>query len=279
MKIIVFLMILTLSIASFVNAGLDSDNMLDHVIAVYHFESIQRSETGGRYTPDSSSRGFHASLWDGATLTDGGKYGQGLQLREQSELGGGTWNSATVDDEFSIVAWIKLQKQQPDVRFSIVLADRIRAGDRQLMTTAISIAVQPNGEISGGYIDLLTGGAAVLVESQGENVVNNKWRHIALTRYAKDYKLFVDGRLIAKRQSKWNPYFFGNFTTIEISITNDKNITGSILVDDAGFFETGFSSYEIKGLYNSNLQKFLEEMSVTPQGRLTTTWGDVKSLY
>ena len=42
------------------------------------------------------------------------------------------------------------------------------------------------------------------------------------------------------------------------------DFTGDVLIDDAGFFETGFSSYEIKGLYNDGLEDFLEAMPVEP---------------
>ena len=52
--------------------------------------------------------------------------------------------------------------------------------------------------------------------------------------------------------------------------------TRKTLIDDVGFFETGFSTYEIKGLYEDGLATFLETMPVSPQGRLTTTWGEIK---
>ena len=57
------------------------------------------------------------------------------------------------------------------------------------------------------------------------------------------------------------------------SAENDQNT----LVDEVGFFETGFSAYEIEGLYKDGLETFLEVMPVESQGKLATTWGGLKS--
>lgn len=48
-------------------------------------------------------------------------------------------------------------------------------------------------------------------------------------------------------------------------------------IDDLGYFQTGFSPYDVKDLYNDGLAEFLEIMSVSPQDRLTTTWGKLKT--
>ena len=58
--------------------------------------------------------------------------------------------------------------------------------------------------------------------------------------------------------------------TIVTSAENNQNT----LVDEVGFFETGFSAYEIKGLYEDGLETFLEVMPVESQGKLATTWAN-----
>lgn len=277
MKIFVILTILILSLTSAANAGLDSDNMPDYVIAVYHFESTKQSDAGVTYSPDSGPRKFHIPFFDGASLTDDGKYGKAVQLRIQASVDGGTWWSATLpNDEFSIVAWLKLPKQAEDVRFYISLLGLIKTDNVEILVSTLTCYVRPDGNIAGAFIDFLRGGAIVLLESENQNVANNQWHHIAFTKYAKTYTLFIDGEDVAENQSVRTPKFLGNLTSIRIDGTRGENLTGNVLVDDVGFFETGFSSYEIKGLYKSQLSTFLEEMSVTPEGRLATTWAELK---
>ena len=66
-------------------------------------------------------------------------------------------------------------------------------------------------------------------------------------------------------------------------------LTGSVLVDEVGFFEIGFSVDEVKGLYDDGLTDFLEAMPVDPREKVATTWGsnqkrqmvvsEIQSLY
>ena len=60
-------------------------------------------------------------------------------------------------------------------------------------------------------------------------------------------------------------------------ITSVGSLEDTAYVDEVGFFQDNFSTYEIKGLYKDGFKKFLETMPVSPQGRLTTTWGELKS--
>lgn len=71
--------------------------------------------------------------------------------------------------------------------------------------------------------------------------------------------------------------FIGDETLIRIGVHN--TIKSRILVDDLGFFGTGFSPYEIKALRNSQsgLKGFLEVMPVDPADKVATTWGGMKS--
>ena len=280
MKIFVLLTILTLSLISVANAGLDSDNMPDYVIAVYHFESTKQDDLDRTYTPDSGPRAFHAPLLDGASLTNNGKYGKALQLTQQAELGGGTrWSATLSNNEFSMVAWIKLPKQSEDVRFSLAMLGYIQTDTDTVLVSSVASIIMPDGNISSGHINFLKNGATIAFESENQNVANNRWHHIAFTKYARSYTLFIDGEDVAEHHSTQNPGFLGNLTAISIRGTRGENLTGNVLIDDVGFFETGFSTYEVKGLYNSQLSTFLEKMSVTPEGRLATTWGGLKSQH
>ena len=71
------------------------------------------------------------------------------------------------------------------------------------------------------------------------------------------------------------PNFVGDLVllTIVTSAENNQNT----LVDEVGFFETGFSAYEIEGPYEEGLETFLEVMSVESRDKLATTWGELKT--
>ena len=66
MKTLVFLTLLTLSLlVSAVNAGLDTDTIANHVIAVYHFETTQETDGGLLYTEDSGPQNLPGALLGG----------------------------------------------------------------------------------------------------------------------------------------------------------------------------------------------------------------------
>ena len=62
--------------------------------------------------------------------------------------------------------------------------------------------------------------------------------------------------------------FVSDNTFISLSTSNDADITDSIFIDELGFFETGFSIYEIEGLYEDGLSGFLEAIPVNPEKKL-----------
>ena len=86
--------------------------------------------------------------------------------------------------------------------------------------------------------------------------------------------LFIDGKLVAKKY-RGGATFSGEFT--EIFIGSSSPLTGDVFIDEVGIFRTGLSAYDMQGLYNDGLTKFLETMPVNPQDRMATTWGQLKS--
>ena len=66
-------------------------------------------------------------------------------------------------------------------------------------------------------------------------------------------------------------------------INEDKTFAGGVNLIlqssgnlEVGFFETGFSLYEVSGLYHQGLTTFLNTMPVDPQAKAATTWGALK---
>lgn len=280
MKTLVSLTVLTISLIRVVYAGLDTDSTYNHVIGVYHFESTEQRENGTTYTPDSGIREIKGNLSDDASLTDAGKYGKALLLRSQDTFCAPTLSKRPTfpSNEYSIVAWVKLSEQLNDGYLNLMMQGFILTDDNAIVISAIGMSVVPDGNLNAFHSNLFINGETINISSQEHNIANDRWHHIAVARYADTTSLYIDGQSVASHYTTKFPEFLGNYTCLGIfGAASGVDFTGDVLVDDAGFFETGFSPYEIKGLYNDGLKSFLDVMPVNPQGRLTTTWGSMKS--
>ena len=248
-------------LAGIATAGLDGDGRFDRVVAVYQFEDAT----------DSGPREFDGVLLEDASIVDGGKIDKCLQLEEEDWFG-------TLDDlflgivnsEFSIVAWVKLPTQA--YAFNITAAG---TNDDDTSAGAIQLSIETSGNIKGSHIDF-EDVKLEEIESDDENVSDNTWHHIAYTKYADTYTLFIDGEVVKKERKTNYLGFVSDSTLIAIRGKSDEDLTGTVLVDEVGFFETGFSVYEIEGLYDDGLTDFLEAMPVDPRAKVATTWGAIK---
>ena len=279
MKTLLCLTILTLSFISVTHAGLDSGTAFNHIIGVYHFESTEQRDNGTTYTPDSGQRKINGNLSDDASLTDDGKYGKALLLKSQDNFCAPTLTKSPTfpSDEYSIVAWVKLPKQSNDGYLNLMIQGFILTDNNAIVISAIGMSVLPDGNLNGFHSNLFLNGETIGVTSKEHNVANNRWHHIAFARYANTNSIYIDGESVASHETTKFPEFLGNYTCMGIfGAASGVDFTGDVLVDDFGFFETGFSSYEIKGLYDDGLEDFLDTMPVNPQGRMTTTWGAIK---
>lgn len=273
MKILVFLTILTLSLTSVVNAGLDSFVGIPHpdIIALYYFESTQQ---GSRVTKDYGSRRAHGLLGQGATIVKNGKYGKCLQLRDQASFSAVISRAPTLSaSEFAVTAWVKLRQQENDRSLYFVLAGRNKFNEGM---GGITVAITPSGNIRSLHRNLLNGGSVDFI-TEYQYVSDNKWHHIVLSKYLDTYTLFLDNEIVARQVSEEAPKFAGDHAVLYIDNLSAESLTGKVFIDEFGLFETGFSTYEVQALYNNGLAKFIEAMPVLPQDRLTTTWGGIKS--
>ena len=243
-------------------AGLDQAGRFDDVVAIYRFENAN----------DSGPRDFDGSLRENATIVNDGKVNKGLRLRDDDWF-------AMVDDQhlgilgdFSIVAWVKLRRQSEDFRITMA-----GANDDGTIEGAIILYILSTGNIE-GYAADFKNDKSQDIETENENVADNQWHHVAFTKFSDTTFLFVDGE-VAKKQNQQRYLGFvgdGTFVSISLSDRENTNLTGSVFIDELGFFEIGFSVYEIKAIYDNGLSDFLEAMPVDPQQKIATTWGELK---
>ena len=248
-------------------AGLDGAGRYDNVVAVYHFEDAT----------DSGPRDFDGSLWENASIVANGKIGKCLRLRSEDGFSvSDTLGFGIIDGEFSIVAWVKLPAQTDDLAFMALGYD-----DDDTNIGALLFRVESDGNISGGQYDF-EDNKSYSIKTPDQNVTNNQWHHIAFTKYSSTYSLFIDGEQVKKQRRTGYYGFFGENTLIGVDAfdgddDDDEILTGNVFVDELGFFETGFSVYEIKALYDEGLSAFLEAMPVDPEEKVATTWGKMKT--
>ena len=141
------------------------------------------------------------------------------------------------------------------------------------------MSIMPDGNLRGLRANYTIDGQRtneVNLKTTGKNVANNQWHHIAFTKYGHTYALFIDGELIGDFHTRTYHQVQADFPLILVG-GSSSGIQGNAIIDNLGYFDTGFSPFEIKALYTNGLYNFLEVMPVDPQGKIATTWGKLKS--
>ena len=255
---------IALAFIPLVNAGLDTAGQFGDVVAIYHFEN----------TDDSGPRGFNGSLRENATIVNNGKINKCLRLQNKDWFGLIDALFLGITGEFSIVAWVKLPQQTKDLYMAMT-----GINDDNTLEGSVALYVKPSGNIEGLVADFADSRLSTTL-SENQNVSDNKWHHIAFTKFADTYFLFVDGETVKKSPQTRYIGFVGDDTFVSISSSDrtTTNLTGSVLIDEVAFFEIGFSVYEIKAIYDNGLTTFLEAMPVNPRDKVATTWANIKQI-
>lgn len=208
---------------------------------------------------------------DGATLSKNGKYGKSLHLKGKSYFGSGTKIvPALANKEFSVTSWVRLPRQKNSVYFHVF------GSDEEQTYSSILLGIRPNGNLRVGHT---IGEYEYVQETENQNVSDNRWHHIAFTKYLDTYYIFVDSEVVSKTHRTIEfeqQFFFGDYTITSISAVGGA-ITRDAYIDDLLILSIGLSPYEIKGLYNDGIANFIEAMLVDPQGKVATTWGEIKA--
>ena len=260
-------LLLILSLASIANAGLNHGDAINSAIAVYYFEGLE----------DDSNRYTTGELQNGASLTQNGIHGQGLQLTREGMFKG------NVDEfplllglEFSITVRVKISQQE---NASLHLGMTSITNEGIFPTSSIVLCVTPEGNIKAerGEITLERGpGTIMLIETEDSTLADGEWHHIAFTKYGHIYSVFIDGKTIT---SIYKPAYFSTKGDVFVvnAFISQPGFNGNAIIDNLGFFEVGFSPFEINAMYQRGLYEFLNVMPVDPQGKVATTWGKIKS--
>lgn len=275
LKQFVFTLIVSIFIGTCgtVYAGLDQHGRFGgEVIAVYKFEN----------TNDSGPLRYDGSLRGESSIVNNGKIGKCLRLGSDGKFVSVDLDKSlsVVSRSFSVVAWVKTTSTTGGIWID---ASGIQEGDSNY--GSISINIFPGrsrfGNFVGGISDDEDNDSYYTSENMDVSINDGKWHHFAFSLAEDFYRIFIDGDIVYEdRENEYIGFlgFEGSIVGVyAVQGTDDRNLNKPAFVDEVGFFETGFSVYEIQGLYDDGLADFLEAMPVDPQAKVATTWGELKS--
>ena len=283
----------------FVNFAIASENLqrFDRVIAAYDFEND--IAIGAE---DIGPRNIHAGFSRGAFKSDESKFGNKSLAFERSGHFGVSENSfLSIFNEFSIAFWIKTPVQDCDIGVGLSAKDGFETKGITFVNIESEGYSYKTGIIDAGGISAHHSGGKnvhrieVTEIKEDINMMDNRWHHIVFTLDQIQYVITIDGKIIFRKvPEQWKRHtepnwkgeekvpayigYVGDKTVISIELAPDnKKINGQIFFDDVIFYEEAFSATDIQELYNNGLKDFLEVMPVDPQGKVATTWGEIKS--
>ena len=283
---------------AFVNFAIASENLqrFDRVIAAYDFENDIAIGA-----VDIGPRNINAGFSRGAFKSDESKFGnKSLAFERSGHFGVSEDSFLSVFNEFSIAFWIKTPVQDCDILIGLLAKDGLET--KGITTVSIEsegysykTGIIDAGGISSHHSDGKNVHTIKVTDIKDVNMMDNRWHHIVFTLDKIQYVITIDGKIIFMNvPEQWKKYtepnwkgeekvpayigYVGNKTVISIELSPDnKKINGQIFFDDVIFYEEAFSATDIQELYKNGLKNFLEVMSVNPQEKVATTWGEIKS--
>ena len=247
-------------LTSIATAGLDQAGKYNEVIAIYKFEDVL----------DSGPRELNGVLLENAAIVEF-KRGKVLRIKKGDGFQASSDQSLALTPDFSVVAWIRLQTPECCVALEMVGKD-----ENNHNVGRARIGIMKDGDIA-GWFEVAEQERRLPIHvnlwSEGINVTDYKWHHVAFTRYGDIYTLFVDGEVVKRKYVDNYVSFFGQRTFINIF---GGGLQGPAFIDDLVFLEIGLSVYEVRAIKDTGLDTFLQAMPVDPADKVATTWAAVK---
>lgn len=219
-------------------------------------------EGNGNVAMDSSGNGNDGEL-EGCKWTTG-KFGKALEFNGASDYVN-TGDDPITDPGgtkvWSISAWIK------------------KANDDSKMMVAIRRS--PGGYVLG--VGILGAGANQVKMTKygvvdiylGDFPADTDWHHLVGVWTDKGQIDYVDGDVNGEAADTAN---FNAAAAGKLLIGGDTGDQGFAdgIIDDVGIFNVALSAADVKDIMNQGLAKIAGLAAVSPEGRLTTTWGEIK---
>ncbi len=226
-------------------------------------------EFAGDTVIEKSGRGYDGKIMGKVTQSDDGKFGKAGQFAVGSflDLDGPNVNPDDIPTEgMSVVAWINVESIADMAIFNA------RAGDGTWV-------VHPEARGDGNYRWLNRGhnpGKTLFDIKAGTNKAN-EWVHYAGTfsREAGMAYLYINGNKVGEEKARLPDRIAGDWglgARVGYNIDNKRPFTG--LMDELNVWKRGLTEEEVISIMNEGIELYL---SVEARGKLTTTWGKLKT--
>ncbi|RKU30423.1 hypothetical protein C6497_04360 [Candidatus Poribacteria bacterium] len=239
----------TLICLCFMFPALSSAINTDAALGIWLFD-----EGNGNTAMDSSKNGNDGELV--GAKWDAGKYGEALKFEGGAHVSVGAF--ADYEDEVTIVALIKTPSAP-------AWSDIIVGPCGDVIFTLQNHKLNFAGQCA----------QPIPHNTWSTTLLNDdKWHSLAGTYDGKTVKVFVDGKLEASNAAAGAFKIGAKY----IGSRDDKQEAYTGLIDEIAFFNTALSENDVKDIAEGGLSVALGFASVSPQAKLTTTWGKLKSI-
>jgi len=242
-----------------------SADVLDPDLVLY----FDYEDFNGGTVVEKSGRGYDGEINGKVTQSNDGKFGKAAHFVTGSflDLDGPNIRPEDIPTEgMSIVAWINVEAVADMAVFNA------RAGDNTWL-------VHPEARGSGKYrwLNRSPGGATIFDIRAGDNKAN-EWQHYAGTYSRAEglAVLYINGENVGEEAARLDTAIAGDWDSgarVGYNIDNNRPFTG--LMDDLNIWKRGLSAAEVNDIMNNGLGAVLT--AVEAGGKLTTTWGKLKS--
>jgi hypothetical protein len=229
------------------------------------------NEVGGDVARDASSNENHGQLMNGPRWGEAGRFGKALKLDGDDDYVE-VLSSPSLDitEKITLLGWVKPEAFGIEgTCYRRILEKTNPTGDAVYMLyfdeghPAFAIN-DPDNKGS-------TAWSATVLVPIGE------WSHLAGTFDGETLKIFFDGVESASKAFKGN--IKSTTTSVGIGIakipSSDGNFKG--LLDEVAIFNVALGENDIKKIMDDGLEETVGLTAVSPAGKLTATWAQIKS--
>ena len=256
-------LILAFLILAFQVNGLSADVLDPDLVLYFDYE-----EFSGDTVVEKSGRNYDGTINGGVTQSDDGKFGKAAQFASGSflDLDGPNINPDDIPTEgMSVVAWINVEAVADMAIFNA------RAGDDTWL-------VHPEARGDGNYRWLnRSAGSQVIFDIKAGKNKANEWMHYAGTfsREAGLAILYINGVNVGEEKARVGTPIAPDWdqgARVGYNIDNNRPFNG--LMDELNVWKRGLMQEEVESIMNNGMT---EHLAVEARGKLTTTWGKLKT--
>lgn len=254
-----------------ITADYAAADIADGLVVHFTFDSVK-----GKRILDESGNGLDAEVVKNTKFVKG-KYGKAIRITGETEdcVNIPSSDALEISDEITMMAWVYHE-------------DWTRSSSQWFDKGCYSKPIESYGMVAwgkkdfpelgafekGSVISMLVGGADLQQSITTLNEMKNRtWHHVAGIYGDKALKIYLDGEMIANLPSAADDFSGTNEEDLRIGCAKNKPQYafegGSI--DEVAIWNRALSADEVRTAMRGPL------LTVSPTGKVTTTWGDIKT--